>query len=288
MPYLTLHAHGQELARHDLTGPLVIGRCPECDIAVRDVLLSRRHCRIEAARGGWRIVDLDSRNGTRLGERRLRQHQLRDGQTLRLGRTQLTFHARAFTPAPLSPLPSVVDTVKSMRPADPFEALAGTVLGLRYIDPHEQESPDEVEHEPADESQPVDRPIPSGAVRYGAEEGLLIQLAADVATWRQQAIGTAILAGHRERSLPQSRRIRPVYAMLPNAGFGGSIVRPAATDLSLQLLSHVDAPTPALHRQQAPLQPRGPLHLTIALTLMIVLATLLLILCGWLVAPPGL
>ena len=45
----------------------MVGRSPECDVAVRDLLLSRTHCRIEPAGHGWKVVDLNSRNGTGLG-----------------------------------------------------------------------------------------------------------------------------------------------------------------------------------------------------------------------------
>src|SRR5947209_6977680 len=49
MPYITVSASGEELDRRELTdAPIVIGRAPECQVSVHDILLSRRHCRIEA------------------------------------------------------------------------------------------------------------------------------------------------------------------------------------------------------------------------------------------------
>ena len=42
MPYIILTANGQELQRANLTGPTIIGRSPECQVSVRDILLSRR------------------------------------------------------------------------------------------------------------------------------------------------------------------------------------------------------------------------------------------------------
>ncbi len=47
MPYLILTDKQHELDRHDLRGPVVIGRSPQCDVVVRGVLLSGRPQRVE-------------------------------------------------------------------------------------------------------------------------------------------------------------------------------------------------------------------------------------------------
>src|SRR5687768_2667546 len=69
MAFVVVLFRGEELTRRELTGPLVIGRAPECDVSVRDILLSRRHCQISPAPDGpgWIIEDLGSKNGTRIG-----------------------------------------------------------------------------------------------------------------------------------------------------------------------------------------------------------------------------
>ena len=55
-----------EIDRRELAGPLVIGRSPECDMPVRDILLSRKHCIIERIGDVWVVADLNSKNGTRV------------------------------------------------------------------------------------------------------------------------------------------------------------------------------------------------------------------------------
>ena len=100
MPWIIIYANGEELDRRDLVAPVVIGRSPECDIPVRDILLSRTHCRIErSADGGWKVTDLDSKNGTRLGWQGIKSHALRDGDHLRMGRTRVLFHTGPFEAA---------------------------------------------------------------------------------------------------------------------------------------------------------------------------------------------
>lgn len=42
----------------------VIGRDPKCDIVLDDDRVSHRHAQIAFAEGGWRLADLDSKNGT--------------------------------------------------------------------------------------------------------------------------------------------------------------------------------------------------------------------------------
>src|SRR5947199_3888445 len=126
MPYITITANntnGEELDRRELSNrPLVIGRAPECDVAIHDILLSRRHCRLEphrhGGRSGWKVIDLESKNGTFVNWTKVSEHGLRDGDAVRLGRTWMTFHAGPFVAAE----PGAASRPgKLVRPADPFE-----------------------------------------------------------------------------------------------------------------------------------------------------------------------
>ena len=81
MAYLTLTFSGEEYERRELRAgdALVIGRAPDCDIAIRDIILSRHHCRVERTEdnAAWRIVDLHSKNGTHLRGQAIESHVLR-------------------------------------------------------------------------------------------------------------------------------------------------------------------------------------------------------------------
>lgn len=60
-----LRSRGRETAEHELTGIVVrIGRSAENELAIEDPNVSRAHARIERESGVWRLVDLDSTNGT--------------------------------------------------------------------------------------------------------------------------------------------------------------------------------------------------------------------------------
>ncbi|MDW8262158.1 MAG: FHA domain-containing protein [Phycisphaerales bacterium] len=125
MAYLIFADRKGELARHELAGPVTVGRANECSIAVHDALLSRRHCRIEPMLDQWVITDLGSKNGTFIDNQRVSRQTLRDGDIIRIGRTRVCFRAGPFVPAPPSNRPA------DFRPIDPIEALAGTVAGFR-------------------------------------------------------------------------------------------------------------------------------------------------------------
>lgn len=72
----------------DLTDAAVsIGRHPDNDIAIQDELASRFHCAVEPdGKGGWRVRDLGSRNGTRVNEERVAEMSVRLGDRIRVGR----------------------------------------------------------------------------------------------------------------------------------------------------------------------------------------------------------
>jgi transcriptional regulator with GAF, ATPase, and Fis domain len=71
--------------------PVVVGRDAGSDVRLADRSLSGRHCRLEPVVGGWKIVDLESRNGTFVNEALVKQRRLAHGDRLRLGRVNLSF-----------------------------------------------------------------------------------------------------------------------------------------------------------------------------------------------------
>jgi pSer/pThr/pTyr-binding forkhead associated (FHA) protein len=76
---------------------LSIGRLPGCDLPLAwDSEVSRAHALLEHAGGAWTIEDRGSSNGTLVNTARISgPHVLRDGDVVRIGRTQLVFHAAA-------------------------------------------------------------------------------------------------------------------------------------------------------------------------------------------------
>jgi len=78
-------------ARHPVRGTAVIGRLPECEVALDDPAVSRRHARVTASSDGrYTVEDLGSTNGVRLNGEPITRASLRDGDSLDLGGVRIS------------------------------------------------------------------------------------------------------------------------------------------------------------------------------------------------------
>ncbi|NMM98882.1 FHA domain-containing protein [Bifidobacterium olomucense] len=87
--------HGSFNPETDATG--LIGRDPACLIQINDVLVSRRHCSLEATGNGILLTDLNSANGTYVNGRRVAKIWLEEGDVVTVGNTDLTVHEGVLT-----------------------------------------------------------------------------------------------------------------------------------------------------------------------------------------------
>jgi len=74
--------------------PVTIGRNPDCTISVSDERASRIHCEIRVVNGICRIRDLQSRNGTYVGDRPVSEAVLKRGDRIGVGNTTLIVEER--------------------------------------------------------------------------------------------------------------------------------------------------------------------------------------------------
>jgi pSer/pThr/pTyr-binding forkhead associated (FHA) protein len=101
---------------------LSVGRLASCEVALTwDSEVSRAHALLEQAGGVWTVEDRGSSNGTLVNAARINgPHVLRDGDVLRVGRTQLIFHAagdddlRRTTPALDRVMPNPTDSQRKV------------------------------------------------------------------------------------------------------------------------------------------------------------------------------
>lgn len=94
-----LHALGGELAdrRVHVDRELLVGRGEGCDLTIKDPRLSRRHARFFREGEKLFIEDLGSPNGTFVNQKRVKKEELRAGDIVSLGKTQLVIEAAAAT-----------------------------------------------------------------------------------------------------------------------------------------------------------------------------------------------
>jgi len=84
----------------ELEATTVAGRAPENKIVIDDKQASRRHFQIDRVEFGYKLVDLESRNGTRVNDRSVNQALLRPGDRIQIGHHVLTFEDPNFREPP--------------------------------------------------------------------------------------------------------------------------------------------------------------------------------------------
>jgi hypothetical protein len=78
--------------RFDLIGGLSIGRSKDSDLQIEDRYASGFHARVFSRQGRYFIEDMNSTNGTLLGDAELKgEAELVDGDVVRIGDTELRF-----------------------------------------------------------------------------------------------------------------------------------------------------------------------------------------------------
>ncbi|MDH5821612.1 GGDEF domain-containing protein [Luteimonas sp. RD2P54] len=89
--------HGDGLGRRADIGmePVVIGRSSDAALYIPHRSVSRRHCEIRAAAGGYRVRDLGATNPTLLNERPVDDAVLADGDRITVGESVLKFIGHA-------------------------------------------------------------------------------------------------------------------------------------------------------------------------------------------------
>ncbi len=65
---------------------VVIGRGVECDLQIRDPAISGRHCEFQFDGQQWWLIDLESRNGTRVNGKKIKRHPLQAGDEIELSK----------------------------------------------------------------------------------------------------------------------------------------------------------------------------------------------------------
>lgn len=90
-PVLVVLAGDEVGLRVAVDRTLVIGRAPGADVVLRDGRVSGSHARLEDRGDGWTLVDLGSRNGTRVNGELVVERELRPGDRVTMGSVVLGF-----------------------------------------------------------------------------------------------------------------------------------------------------------------------------------------------------
>ncbi|MBI4617740.1 MAG: sigma 54-interacting transcriptional regulator [Planctomycetes bacterium] len=89
---LTVETEVGEATVHPIDRDITsIGRAEENQIQILDIKSSRNHCQIERGNGEYRLVDLESQNGTRVNGKKVNRHTLTIGDEIQIGTTVIRF-----------------------------------------------------------------------------------------------------------------------------------------------------------------------------------------------------
>lgn len=72
---------------------VTIGRAAECAVRLADTSVSRRHAEVRASGDGWTVTDLGSTNGTRVNGAIVTERRLKDGDTITVGDSHITYES---------------------------------------------------------------------------------------------------------------------------------------------------------------------------------------------------
>ncbi len=72
-------------------GRLVIGRTPDNDLQIDSKFISRHHCQIVTQQDSCLIEDLNSTNGIFVKSKRVRRHNLNDGDVVQVGQHEIMY-----------------------------------------------------------------------------------------------------------------------------------------------------------------------------------------------------
>ena len=91
MAFLKVYTNGEERTVFLGDDPVVFGRDMSCDVLLKDHKVSREHCVIEPDDGRWRVLDLQSGNGTRVNGEPVRAHVLAPDDVVEIGDAKVLF-----------------------------------------------------------------------------------------------------------------------------------------------------------------------------------------------------
>jgi class 3 adenylate cyclase len=98
--------------------PTVVGRSPESHLQIADPWISSMHAMFERRGTEIWVVDLDSRNGTFIGDARISEARVPDGALVRFGHTEVRVDLHRAPPG--------LELVPQARPSDPQRETART------------------------------------------------------------------------------------------------------------------------------------------------------------------
>jgi pSer/pThr/pTyr-binding forkhead associated (FHA) protein len=115
MAKLVIQNQGMTGRTHELNvDRTTIGRVEDNTFQIPDPSVSSHHCEVHLRGSEILIRDLNSTNGSFIGNDKITEQVLKPGQTLRLGQVELKLEVEGATAAPSAPIPAPAPVKKSV------------------------------------------------------------------------------------------------------------------------------------------------------------------------------
>jgi len=139
---------GQEVQQEFTNSQIAVGRQEKCDLCLVDTMVSRNHCIIMREGKGFVVKDLESRNGTWVNGRRIKnRRRIRGGDVIQIGPFRLIFEPQAQSPEPLD-MQTITMTTRDPEPFIHRSDAEEVVKPLGMISNYLSETAGEVERIP--------------------------------------------------------------------------------------------------------------------------------------------
>jgi predicted component of type VI protein secretion system len=102
---ITLADH-QELVHELHEDTVTVGRLPDNSLPIEDASVSSHHAQLRFDNGNYKLVDLDSTNGTFVNDQPVTEVTLRHGDNVRFGKVDVIFLAQETASSDKQPLPA--------------------------------------------------------------------------------------------------------------------------------------------------------------------------------------
>jgi type II secretory pathway predicted ATPase ExeA len=110
---ILLASDGKTVVERELKpGRLVIGRTPDNDLQIDSKFISRHHCQIVTQPDACLIEDLNSTNGIYVQSKRVRRHNLNDGDVVQVGQHEIMYIDERAQRARTAPEPHDTATIE--------------------------------------------------------------------------------------------------------------------------------------------------------------------------------
>jgi serine/threonine protein kinase len=108
---------------------VLVGRSQATQTRLADPRVSKVHCEVEASDHGATVSDSNSTGGTFVNGKRISQHELKSGDVIQVGETQLKFVIGAAVSEASTVAPGDLPSPKLAATSEPISSLSGQTLG---------------------------------------------------------------------------------------------------------------------------------------------------------------